>query len=1110
MHTNTVSGAIQRLAWTASGRRRGLAMAAMGGLILMPAMLASLAGCGGHERGLQPTADPGMPTNTATPEAVSLDGPAPAGIKAELWKELTGALRAALEQRDKAASGVPLAEETRVADFVIVADAHGAAQAGWSFVFSADYNHNGKVGADDLVPVAMFYGATSSDDNWQSAKAADGNHDHRVDLGDVAPLGIHFDEAVSGFEVQTADAPEETAAWTALQQVPYNPHMLRTVDGVVQFHAGIPSAHVGSYYRSVPYFAPPAGAASYGLVSNAQRYYGGNAGPGAWPMAGHDTRGTYRGDAPGPDTMTISWFYQDEDFGYGGTYNSPVICQDEAVYTSYNHFAVFNTDGTLRWDSGEIYPFNYFAPVIGNDGTIYCINNHVNNGIVFAMRPDRTVLWSTDIGYECSPVLLVGNALYIHTTASLVCLSLQGVPQWSYDLGRLSIHLPAPPVLTTTGLIALAHGNSALALTTDGGLAWKRTLDDDGGDQAIALSNGSVVVEYGTGICAFDAQGNLLWHTSVYSVYSNLVLASDNSLRYICHPKSYGDLSTLRAVSQDGTELWSQVLSDSLRDTSLILDSEDKLYAYLGYEIPHVTCYKADGTVQWDAAVQPGQSQNPGILCLGADGTLFLWYSYGVMAIHDGGYSLPDPPVPSAGSGTYCDRICVSWPAALHTNSYRIYRDGAALPLAEVTGTQYDDYNILDDSLHSYTVSGINVLGEGAQSTPAQGRIKVLPSIEQAPGDWAMQGHDAQHTYRSNIIGPSAAKLKWSYTPDDTNAFEDLLFNCPVFSKENTAYLALGQGTLVALKPDGSEVWRIKLGNSASTPAIGADGTIYCTAQQYSIVNNQAVLDFARVYAINPNRTVNWFYQSAGTTSHNSATGVTLDASGNLHCLLVTGELATLSPSGNLLQQGQLDSHLDYTAAPVIGPEGNTYLFSLSTSFYTSLYAFDPTGAALWETGASAGTTEGILGGPTITADGRVYVPGLSVSWFDPDGNRTMLEAGTMLSNLALAADGRVFFAGGPPTGLDWVDSTGAIHAFAEAPTGGESSLILDVAGKAYYVGKDSADTSARVVYCYSSAGALLWSQPVGTLNIFPGLALRDDGALFVTTADSLLAFADQ
>jgi outer membrane protein assembly factor BamB len=60
-----------------------------------------------------------------------------------------------------------------------------------------------------------------------------------------------------------------------------------------------------------------------------------------------------------------------------------------------------------------------------------------------------------------------------------------------------------------------------------------------------------------------------------------------------------------------------------------------------------------------------------------------------------------------------------------------------------------------------------------------------------------------------------------------------------------------------------------------------------------------------------------------------------------------------------------------------------------------------------------------------------------------------------------------------------------------------------------YYVTRDSSGQNENQVYCFSSAGALLWSQPVGELNVFPGLALRDDGALFVTTYNSLLVFAD-
>lgn len=1099
------NGVVQGLVRAVRGGWLQRAKVAAEGIAVVLALLLSLAGCGQHGRALQPPTDSAAPVNTATPEAVTLDSPAPAGVTPGLWAKLTGALREVLKQRGKATAAVPLTEETRVADFVIVAGADSVAQASWSFSFSADYNHNGKVGADDLTPVAVFYGVDSSASNWQQAKAADGNRDNHVDLGDVTPLGMHFGEAVSGFEVQSADAPEETAAWTAVQQLAYDPHTLRD-DGGVQFQAVVTGALAGRYYRVVPYFAPPAGAVSYGLPSNALRYFGGTAGAGSWPMGGHDPRRTFRGDAPGPSAPRMAWMYVDDHLNVSNNFTAPVLGNDGAVYASENlGVRALQPDGSLRWRR-DLGSDACSEAALGPDGTLYLTNSRNEISYLEALSPGGALLWSQVVGSAASPPLLAQSSLYIETSTGFACYSLQGAEVWHLDIEVISGSPEFPATQTADGLIVFPDRIYSFALTADGELAWRSGFESLAQERLAAFSDGGFAAPTGSGVYAFTSNGDLQWSASNFRCTSNIAVASDNSLRFCTNTLTGPQACTLRALRRDGSLLFDITLPPAMSDNKILLDSDNKTYVLCGYRI---ICFDTLGNILWDKTLG-AQNQSSTGCSLGADGGLFVMGSTGVYCLRDDGFSVPDPPALSATSGAYYDHVRLSWPAVEHADSYRIYRDGAALPLVEVTETYYDDYSLLDGGFRSYTVSCVNILGEGASSAPAQGRICIPPSREKAPGDWAMQGHDAQHTYRSNVIGPSAAVLKWSYAPVGQSASSYRFFNNPVFGNAGTGYYVYGAGTLVALDPEGAEAWRIKLGDGAGAPAIGADGTVYCAAHQFKVVDGQSVLDFARVYAISPSRIVKWFYQSAGTAqSISTDAGVTLDGSGNLHCLLVTGELATLSPTGTLLHQGQLDAYSQWPCAPAIGPEGNTYLFSFSNVLRTHLWAYDQPGAALWDYGPYTGTTGYITGPPTISPDGRLYLPGLEFPWFTPAGDRTLQNAFIMFSNLALAEDGRVFFASSTISGLGWADSAGGINAFASAPTGDLSGLLLDAAGKAYYVTRGSGGTEGNQVYCYSSAGALLWSQPVGELNIYPGLALRDDGTLFVTTNDSLLAFAD-
>ncbi|MBN1827151.1 MAG: T9SS type A sorting domain-containing protein [Candidatus Eisenbacteria bacterium] len=115
-------------------------------------------------------------------------------------------------------------------------------------------------------------------------------------------------------------------------------------------------------------------------------------------------------------------------------------------------------------------------------------------------------------------------------------------------------------------------------------------------------------------------------------------------------------------------------------------------------------------------------------------------YLYGVSAGSACGWSdsatatgerldLPAPPGSVAASDTSCHFILVTWTDAPDEEGYRIYRDGAATPVAEppADATAWADETVEAGVTHSYRVASVNRCGEASGGTAAGERIFGYP-----------------------------------------------------------------------------------------------------------------------------------------------------------------------------------------------------------------------------------------------------------------------------------------------------------------------------------------------------------------------------------------------
>jgi len=89
---------------------------------------------------------------------------------------------------------------------------------------------------------------------------------------------------------------------------------------------------------------------------------------------------------------------------------------------------------------------------------------------------------------------------------------------------------------------------------------------------------------------------------------------------------------------------------------------------------------------------------------------------------------------------------------------------------------------------------------------------------------WPMFHHDLQHTGLSPVdTSANPGTQKWAFATGSG------VFSSPAIGADGTIYVGSYDFNLYAINPDGTQKWAFPTGGMpvASSPAIGADGTIY-------------------------------------------------------------------------------------------------------------------------------------------------------------------------------------------------------------------------------------------------------------------------------------------
>jgi len=326
----------------------------------------------------------------------------------------------------------------------------------------------------------------------------------------------------------------------------------------------------------------------------------------------------------------------------------------------------------------------------------------------------------------------------------------------------------------------------------------------------------------------------------------------------------------------------------------------------------------------------------------------------------------------------------------------------------------------------------------------------------------------------------AAGELKWKYQTGGG------VESSPAIGADGTIYVGSNDYYLYALSPDGKLKWKYLTGNVVRcSPSIGADGTIYVGSYD----------DY--LYAIKPDGTLKWKYQLGDDIYSSPAIGA--DGTvyvGSFNYGSYNNYFYALNSDGTLKWKYQTGGGV--SSSPAIGAVGMVYVGS--KDYY--LYAFNPDGTLKWKY-----QTSGVFySSPAVGADGTVYASSSDHYLYalNPDGTlKWRYQAGSEVnSSPAIGVDGTIYvgssdnylYALNPDGTLKWRYLTG--YAFYSSPAVGADGTV--------YVGS----YSGIYIYALNPDGTLKWKYQTGS-TVYSSPAIGADGTVYVGSNDSYIYALD-
>jgi outer membrane protein assembly factor BamB len=351
---------------------------------------------------------------------------------------------------------------------------------------------------------------------------------------------------------------------------------------------------------------------------------------------------------------------------------------------------------------------------------------------------------------------------------------------------------------------------------------------------------------------------------------------------------------------------------------------------------------------------------------------------------------------------------------------------------------------------------------------------------------WPMYGADPQHRGASAAEGPATPDVKWMFRAG-------LLASSPAIGADGSVYLGSLDGSLYALDPSGSEMWRASFGQVSGVPALSQEGMIH--------IGLAAPVE-EMFYALRRDGSVAWSYHLENYIVESSPVvgpdGTVYLAASNPQ----TGGGRVVALGGDGSELWSFDTRSRMLLSPALGPDGTLYVGARNGN----LYALNPDGTLKWQTPLGSVDSSAAIG-----SDGTIYLgAGSSYQALNPaDGSQIWTFSpvdGQADSTPALGIGGRVYvtsnsnevYALNPDGTVAWTFSAepeGEREVHFSSPVTIDGALVL-------YAG-----TREGELFAINPDGTLRWRLPLpegGMVLIGP--AIGNDGTLYVGAGSNLYA----
>ncbi len=303
----------------------------------------------------------------------------------------------------------------------------------------------------------------------------------------------------------------------------------------------------------------------------------------------------------------------------------------------------------------------------------------------------------------------------------------------------------------------------------------------------------------------------------------------------------------------------------------------------------------------------------------------------------------------------------------------------------------------------------------------------------------------------------------------------EVVLSSPAVGEDGTVYIGSDDGNLYAVNPDGTKKWTYQTGGPIwSSPAIGENGVIYIGS------------DDGFLHAVNPNGTRKWRFHTDGPVQCSPAIG----QNGIIYFGSYDNIFYAVNPVDGT-ERWQYEVGTIMVSSPAVGYDGTIYFGAIDGN----LYALRANGSFEW----TFPTGGEIYSSPAISEDGTVYIGSndRNIYAVNPDGTK---KWNRFLNNYpesspVIGPDG-IIYIGVQDNNLyaiDGYDGTviwqfGTRDIIVSSPAVGADGTV--------YVG--SADMN---IYAVNSDGSLKWNFTTDG-SIWSSPTLDDNGILYIGSRD--------